>query len=57
MALPIKPTPILRGKDAERFERDILRNATDPSRKVSQEHYSRAMKTYSAVMKRMDKKG
>lgn len=43
MARPIKETPILRGKDAERFSRIIKENET---KKVPAEDYERARKAY-----------
>lgn len=43
MAKPIKETPILRGKDAERFNRIIKENET---KKVPAEDYERARKAY-----------
>lgn len=48
MALPIRETPILRGKDAERFMRDITRNE---NRKIPLKDYLRAQKTYKACIK------
>lgn len=53
MAMPIKPTPILDGKDAQKFEAAIRLNETDPSRKVSRETYDRAMSTYHEVIEKM----
>lgn len=43
MARPIKETPILKGKDAERFSRIIKENET---KKVPVEDYERARKAY-----------
>jgi len=47
MALPIKDTPILRGKDAERF-RDRLKDSK--KRRVSSEDYRRAINTYRRAL-------
>lgn len=41
MALPIKETPILKGKDAREFEKAIKENE---DRKISREDYQRAKK-------------
>jgi hypothetical protein len=46
MALPIKETPILRGRDAERFA-ESARTAT--SNPVPKEDYERAMKVYKEI--------
>jgi len=43
MATPIKDTPVLTGKDAERFNRIMKEN--EP-RKVPKEDYERARKAY-----------
>lgn len=43
MARPIKETPILRGKDAERFNKIIKENE---SKKVSASDYERAKQAY-----------
>lgn len=48
MAQAIKETPVLSGKDAERFEQKIQENA---SRKVSREEYDRAMRIYKEALK------
>lgn len=48
MARPIKETPVLRGKDARRFEETIKRNET---RKVSDAEYKRVMATYASIKK------
>lgn len=48
MARPIKETPVLTGKDAKRFEKEIQGNA---SRKVSQEEYKRAEEAFKALTK------
>lgn len=44
MALPIKETPILKGKDAERF----LKNISNP-KPVSKEEYERAKAIYNEL--------
>jgi len=46
MAKPIKETPILFGKDADRFESEIKKNE---SRKVSEKEYKRAISIFSKV--------
>jgi hypothetical protein len=43
MSLPIKNTPILRGKDAEKFIYDIEKNRNNS---VSKEEYNQAKKIY-----------
>jgi len=48
MATPIKETPILRGADARRFEKEILENENRP---VSKADYERAQKTHAACIK------
>lgn len=47
MARPIKETPILRGKDAERFTRILKENE---SKTVSRQEYVRASSVYGKVM-------
>ncbi|MEJ2255285.1 MAG: hypothetical protein P8Y75_13165 [Nitrospirota bacterium] len=46
MAKPIKETPILHGKDAERFQNKIKENE---SRKVSRAEYERVMTNYKRL--------
>ncbi len=46
MARPIKETPVLKGKDARHFEKEIKRNE---ARKVSNEKYQRAIDVYRRV--------
>jgi len=48
MARPIKETPVLEGKDAERFEKNVKENE---HKKVSQEEYRKAETLYNRVMK------
>lgn len=48
MAKPIKETPILRGKDAERFKSDTKRNETSS---VSRAEYERVRDSYEAMRK------
>lgn len=50
MANPIKETPILYGKDSDRFLKAIRENETDPSKKVSKEEHDDAMKLYDKIM-------
>lgn len=47
MALPIKDTPVLTGKDAERF----LKNISNP-KPVSKEEYERAKAIYNKLKER-----
>lgn len=46
MAKPIKETPILLGRDAERFNKIIKENE---NKKVSAVDYERAAKTYKSI--------
>lgn len=46
MARRIKDTPILTGRHALKFQKEIKLNE---SRKVSRESYQRALKAYSAI--------
>ena len=46
MTRKIKETPILTGKDAIEFERQLKLNET---KKVPKEHYDRALKTYLSI--------
>lgn len=46
MAIPIKETPVLYGKDAERFQRIIKENET---KKVPASEYERARQAYVNV--------
>ncbi len=48
MATPIKETPILYGKDSDRFLKEVRRNE---NKKVSKKDYDRAIKTYNKFMK------
>ena len=48
MAIPIKETPILHGKAAERFEKSIKANE---NKKVSASEFNRAIKNYRKIMK------
>ncbi len=47
MAIPVKETPVLTGKDALAFEKKIKENE---GRKVSSENYQRAMNVFSKVI-------
>lgn len=49
MAMPIKDTPILEGKDAKRFQRIIAENE---NRSVPRQEYDRAM----AILKQVETK-
>lgn len=46
MARPVKETPVLSGKDAKRFERQIKENE---KRQVSEAEYRRAVSTFHSV--------
>jgi hypothetical protein len=46
MALPIRPTPVLRGRDARRFIREVRANENKP---VSRAEYERAHRVYAAM--------
>lgn len=48
MARKIKETPILKGRDAETFDRAVEANK---SKKVSNAEYERAKNTYNRIMK------
>jgi hypothetical protein len=50
MALPIKETPVLKGRDAARFLKRIRDNETRPITKREHELYLRAKKTYEACI-------
>ena len=49
MALKIKPTPILYGKDSEEFER---RRKVDEISSVSKSDYERAEEVYKGMLKK-----
>ena len=53
MATPIKETPILYGKDAERFIKRAIENEK-PENKISQEEYDKALESYNELMKNAD---
>lgn len=46
MATPIKPTPVLRGKEARRFEENMRQAEQNP---VSRQEYDRIMAVYRSV--------
>lgn len=48
MATPIKETPVLSGKDSERFLKDIRANE---NKRVPRKDYDRAVRTYNKLMK------
>jgi len=52
MARPIRETPFLKGKDAERFSKILKENE---SKKVPQEEYQRALSVYDKVMAKTPK--
>jgi uncharacterized protein YeeX (DUF496 family) len=49
MALPIKPTPILTGKDAKAFAKKIKDNETRPLSKKEIDDYLRAKVAYEEI--------
>jgi hypothetical protein len=49
MARPIKETPVLKGKDARRFESNV-RNNKQEAAKVSPDKYKRAMRIYKSII-------
>ncbi len=51
MANPIKETPILYGKESDKFLKAIKENEEDESRKVSKEEYNHAERLYKHIMK------
>ncbi len=51
MALPIKETPILYGKDAVEFHKRYI-EANEGKRSVSKEDYLRAKKVYDEMMEK-----
>jgi hypothetical protein len=52
MALPIKETPILKGKQAKIFMKKIKENETKPLTEKEIQDYKRAKKTYDDFMTR-----
>lgn len=48
MALPITPTPILKGEDSRRFNEEL---AKSPFKKISKTEYEEAVKLMEAVLK------
>jgi hypothetical protein len=46
MALPIKQTPVLKGKDASKFSEQLAKSETHP---VSKNDYLRAEKVYKQM--------
>lgn len=54
MARPIKETPILYGKDSDRFLKEVRENET---KKIPEEDYKRALKIYNKVMENQSFKG
>jgi hypothetical protein len=55
MALPIKPTPALSGKDAEKFF-NRAKEVEEGKHKISDADYNRAMSIYRKVMKKAKEK-
>ena len=54
MARPIKETPILYGKDSDRFLNEVQENET---KKIPEKDYKRAMNIYNKVMENKSFKG
>ncbi|MCX6227096.1 MAG: hypothetical protein NTV01_20495, partial [Bacteroidia bacterium] len=52
MAKPIKETPILYGKDAQKFEKKITLNKVNTAPKSE---YDRVMKNYNKIKEKMQK--
>ncbi|MBI4825676.1 MAG: hypothetical protein HY807_04565 [Nitrospirae bacterium] len=48
MAKSIKDTPVLYGKDAERFAKNIKANE---SKRISKSEYDKAMASYNKILK------
>jgi len=57
MALPIKETPVLKGRDAARFIRRMYWNDTHPPTKKERAEYLRAKKVYDEVIAKMKERG
>jgi hypothetical protein len=51
MAIPIKQTPVLKGRSGERFEQEVRKNESHP---VPRSEYDRAHAVYSALKKKSD---
>ena len=49
MALPINETPILRGKDAESFLKEMNRERTPEEKAQDRKDYLRAKKVYDSI--------
>lgn len=54
MARPIKETPILYGKDSDRFLNEVQENET---KKIPEKDYKRALNIYNKVMENQSFKG
>jgi len=54
MALPIKETPVLRGRDANRFVRSMCDAEKNPA---PIEEYERARKVYDEIKKKEQERG
>ena len=54
MALPIKETPVLRGRDANRFVRSMCEAETKPA---PRKEYERAKKVYDEIKKKEQERG
>jgi len=54
MALPIKETPILRGKDAKAFIDEMNRERTPEEKAKLREDYLRAKKVYDSIKGNID---
>jgi hypothetical protein len=52
MAIPIGTTPVLRGKEAEEFEKKALANQ---KRRASKKEVEKAAKAFISMIKKVDK--
>lgn len=52
MAMPIKDTPILYGKDSDRFLNEVKKNE---NKKIPDKDYERAVEIYKKVKKKAEK--
>ena len=54
MSLPIKETPILKGKDADAFLKEMNRERTPEEKAKDKESYKRAKKVYDSIKDNMN---
>lgn len=55
MSLPIKETPVLKGKDAVRFIEAMIKAETEPITDKKRKEYLRAKKLYEEIEKKQGK--